>query len=623
MNKFKWLEPDLNNLHQEIIQQNQFCCWESKKNELGKEQKIPLVLGPGNRLSYTFPKGDFLTFEQINRFYNEQTHFKPGLYLKDGSLSVIDLDNHSSCHDGLTRILARLFQKGCYIEISPSGQGLHVFYSGSFDWTDGRKRSTCTVAPGYKTTCEVYGPNDVRFITLTGQALSSSLKTVQSTPLPKPDEIMEELLALKKMFFTNSINKISNPTMRPSQTATLLADVKKVKNRREKEDYIYSIIQKSPDYPNFILFKHKLKFEKHNSISETDMAFAGLLARHIPEEWSEDKKIAIMINFFKTHRPERDKYKERTAYLIETVNKALANKSSLLNKTQSNVDHNVFVPEEKEIIRSSIFKICNIMNIFHLGRSYKKFEYKANKKEDNSLIATSPESLNATDFKYFMQLLFHYKESIEWSSQDTFENKYCHINIKYLLKELGLSPGGKTYKSLLGSLRRLSKVHLEYRKLLNPDEGVVRTISDNLLSWELVYIEDPSTKEIKRYNKLKIKMHPVISEVLYKAEYNYSLINKDSYNKLSSEKLQLLYFYFCQNTWPGKSFITFTLKDLLSLWPPTNHRGLVCRRKSELVHLLEQFISQQEKIKDLDFQPVYDGSKLLAVKVKKNRLNPI
>lgn len=72
-------------------------------------------------------------------------------------------------------------------------------------------------------------------------------------------------------------------------------------------------------------------------------------------------------------------------------------------------------------------------------------------------------------------------------------------------------------------------------------------------------------------------MHPIIFNLFNKAQYNYSLLNKNSYNHLSLSKLQLLYYHFCQNTWPGKGYVTLT--ELLNLWPLSDNPRILAKRK--------------------------------------------
>lgn len=628
MSKFKWLSPDIQNLHEEIIQENQFCLWKYKLDSAGKKQKIPLVIGSDGRPSYTFPKGNFLNFTQLRNYIGGE--IKPGLYLKDGKLSVIDIDNYTNINDEVNNCLVNLFTKGCYIEISPSKAGLHIFYSGSYDWTNGRKRSTSSVISkdGSKSNCEVYNPDDVRFITLTGHCLFHPDLGYDYYELPSAEDIMPELLILQKLFFPISKNKSSSTisSNNVSQSSDLLPPLKKIQllNKRKKNlQYVYDIVKQSLDYKKFVLFTEHSKFEKHTSISETDMAFAGFLVRHIPQAWSENDKIEVIAEFFKSYRPSREKYSERTDYLTNTANNALKNTTFLSEKKEKIIDNDL-VQKKTKISCSSILKMCNIMNIFHLGRSFSDFNYINDKKSDNSLKVNCAESLTTTDFKYFMQILFQYREWYDENKEIISKNDLCEININRLIQQLGLTSGGRAFQRFFDSLDKLSRVRMEYNKLLDPEKNLYCKSVDLLLSYQLHYTKNENdTSKIRDYKKLKIKMHPLMFDMMSKAKYNYSLLNKNSFNHLSSEKLQLLYYHFCQNTWPGKGYTTFTAKELLKLWPPSENSRTLTSRQKDLNSLIREFMDKKSKISDLLIEALYDGENLINVKVKKNNLTPV
>ena len=631
----KWKNDKLRNLPKEMIAQKKFCIWKSEPSEsgTGKPKKVPYLWIEKKGICRNFPKGPFLSFFMLQGFLvlqqdlpKKDRGYSAGFYLKDSGLSVIDIDNYQAAF-GLGDIVSRLDRKGCYVEASPSGEGLHIFYSGSLDWTNGRKRSFTSLETyeGKGTSCEVYGPNDVRFITLTGNKLTPPSKK-NSSPLPLPDaeELQEEFQELKELFFLNPFEEVSSSDFSSNSTLSTpsIESYSALPDVDSKLELVLSKIKDSRFYQNFLLFSENLKVGTHNSISETDMAFAGLVAAYIPQEWAFNEKIDLIIQFFKHHRIQRDKSRNRLDYIRGTAEKALLGLSPLgLNNREQSKSSQDQKPL-KTIERSSILKICNVMQIFHLGKSKENFKYINNRNPDNSVEATCPESLSSTDFKYFMQLLFQYKESKLFSNQNSPEkNDYYEINIHKLGQELGASiSGGRNYKMFLDSLSKLSKVHLKYNKVIDLDKKSYSISEESLLSYRVSYESDRSTGK-RSYKKLKVRMHSTIFEVLSSAEYNYSLINQESYNKLSSDKLQLLYFHFCQKTLPGKEFRTFTLEDLLSLWPSSDNRHTIHSRVEQLTNLIKDLTSERAKLKDIYIQPIYENGKLVKVKVKKNKLN--
>ena len=78
--------------------------------------------------------------------------------------------------------------------------------------------------------------------------------------------------------------------------------------------------------------------------------------------------------------------------------------------------------------------MCNIINIFHLRRSFSDFNYVNNKKSDNSLKVKYAESWTTTYFKYFMQILFQYREWYDENKETISKNDLCEIDINRLIK---------------------------------------------------------------------------------------------------------------------------------------------------------------------------------------------
>lgn len=635
MYDLKCTERDLRNLPNEMKDQEKFCLWryEPSESSTGKPKKVPYTWCLNTeKISRNFPRGTFLSFLALRlilvaqkKLAKQDQVYLPGFYLKDSNLSVIDIDNYHPAF-GLGSIVARLNQKGCYVESSPSGQGLHIFYSGSLDWTNGRKRSYSSLKTDQakETSCEVYGPNDVRYITLTGLKITTPNES-DPLPLPEAGELQEEFQELKNLFFLSpreqtSVSYALSSSISCASTVQYSSSLPEADSRLE---LVLSKIKDSVCHFLFLQFVNCLKFDKHNSISETDMAFAGFISAYIPDEWPYSEKIDVMVKFFHSYRPQRDKTRDRLDYVRRTAQKALQSGSFVKSKSEEKSKGALDQKHSKSIASKSILKICNIMQIFHLGKSYENFKYIENKNKDNSLEATCPESLTPTDFKYFMQLLFQYKESKLFTDQNTTQkNGYYEINIKKLGEELGIGIDGRSYKRFFNSLSKLSKVHLNYNKLIDRDKKLYCSSGESLLSYRASY-ETHSGKDNRSYKRLEVRMHSAISEILSMAEYNYSLINKESYSQLSSEKSQLLYVYFCQKTLPGKKFTIFTLEDLLDLWPASNDRRTVYSRIEQLISLIADLVSKQDQLKDLDLRPVYENGKLIMVKVKKNKLIPV
>lgn len=622
----KWSDQNLNNLPKEIISQDQFCLWryEDSGQNSSKQKKIPYTLSQWGILQRGVKKGNRFSFTKLKDLLEKKESFRPGFYLENSNLSVIDIDDYHS-NDLIRKIIFNLLEKRCYIEASPSFKGLHIFYSGFLDWTNSKHKSISSLEG---TSCELYGPSDVRFITLTGKALLKDEEQVKIGPLPEAEEIREELMQLKELFFLDPKLKEqkSNLINRTSLISKIKSHVEEKeilisKNISENLQSIVAKIEASHHYPKFLSFCKENQSCKHPSPSETDLAFAGLLAKYMDKRWDLDDKLALMIEAFRELRNHRDKTQARIVYAIDTGKLALSN-PDVYFRDPGPKQKDLSEQGSKTIDRGSIFKICNIMQIFHFGKSYNGFTYINNKKDENLLKVTAQNSLTSNDLRYFMHIVFQHRQFFQGREKISKEC-YFEFNVAAMLEKLEIKRGGNQYKSFYNSLLRLSKVHLEYHKLIDKDMGKYNNKIGSLLSYEREYRRDLHFYKKKEWHKVRVQLGLPILAVLEEANYNYSLFNKDSFESFSSTKLQLLYYHFCQNTLPGIGFKIFTIEELLRLWPPSNIRSTLNSRVKELTKMIEAFVNEQKKIKDLMIEAIYYQKRLVQVKVKKKKLKPV
>ncbi len=139
----------------------QFVGWEAELKPDGKLNKIPMIAGTDRRASST----DLLTwcpFEEAYKAYEAGIHDGIGFMLCSADpYCFVDLDK---CVDPKTgevsewaRAVVEKFKRK-YVELSPTGTGLHVLVHGVLRGGIKGKR------------VEVYGQD--RFMTLTGQVVS-------------------------------------------------------------------------------------------------------------------------------------------------------------------------------------------------------------------------------------------------------------------------------------------------------------------------------------------------------------------------------------------------------------------------------------------------------------------
>ena len=122
-----------------------FCCWayESKNS---RKTKVPYDPLTGKRAQTNNPHSftDFATAMQVAHNYS-------GLgFLVTNGFFVIDFDDCKNTNGSLSQLVNEIISlfKGCYMEWSPSGKGLHIIGkadSFSFDksvyWMNNRKSS--------------------------------------------------------------------------------------------------------------------------------------------------------------------------------------------------------------------------------------------------------------------------------------------------------------------------------------------------------------------------------------------------------------------------------------------------------------------------------------------------
>ena len=624
MISWPWMKTDLDSLPEEILSQDKFLVWRytrlfaEEKAEVNhkevKMRKLPYTLLENGEIKIGLKSGRCVSFEKMIDLLKENKALgvRPGFFLKGAGLSVIDIDNFDPKHKNLGRILLKLLSKGCYVETSPSGEGLHIFYSGFLDWTNGRQRSSSSLKmDGAKeTSCEVFLSTDIRFITLTGKRLNQKLQ-----PLPMAEDLEEELMELKELFFPGYERKKKHSDLEISfRQNTQKAEVKISKDLSEKLQLTVAKIEDSSHRTIFSLFCKEDKPDKYPSPSEADMAFSGLLKDYLDPEWSKSDKEAILQEAFDKLRKSRGKTKNRPEYVSATVSTALNNSTTyfrdkLLKKEVQTVDRDI------------IFNICNIMKIFSFGKSYLGFEYINERNSDNVLKVTAQESLTPYDLRFFMQILSQHRKYF-LCNRGTSTGEPFDFNVSAMLYRLKLQNSGFQYKRFHDSLLRLSKVHLDYHKLVDEETRKFHNKAGSLLSFDRIYFKGGSVKE---WSQVKLQLGVPFLAILEEARFNYSIFNMDSFESFSSPKLQLLYYHLAQNTMPGKGYKVFTRKELLSLWPSadTLHPSTLRSRKKDLKIIVEKFVNEQEKIKDLRVEAIYDQNSLVKVKARKIRLKPI
>lgn len=116
----KFLQPNFNNMPAELIQLSRWVCW--------KDEKVPYNSTALNSKASVINEGTWATFEHTKTAYEEGGYEGVGFVLNGDGIVGIDIDDCVS--DGKPSDAALQFMEniGCqYVELSPSGNGLHGF----------------------------------------------------------------------------------------------------------------------------------------------------------------------------------------------------------------------------------------------------------------------------------------------------------------------------------------------------------------------------------------------------------------------------------------------------------------------------------------------------------------
>jgi primase-polymerase (primpol)-like protein len=164
-------QPITRNIPEALTERPQWVCWRHEERD-EKLTKVPFAPHTGSYASST-DLMTWTTFEDTLAAYRASEGFYDGIGFVFSSADPfvgIDLDD---CRDPATgeispwakKILERV-QKG-YVEISPSGTGIHIIVRGAV--RDGRTRKKVRLEGEVIGEIEMYGRG--RFFTVTGEPL--------------------------------------------------------------------------------------------------------------------------------------------------------------------------------------------------------------------------------------------------------------------------------------------------------------------------------------------------------------------------------------------------------------------------------------------------------------------
>ena len=666
-------DPDIKNLPAEIKSSKQFCLWRYEFIAGNtKPLKIPYGYSKDDEKLFRslkdkrgwFTFGEFMSF----RHHSVPTYCNLGLVLTGGPFTVIDIDKYQK-HRALDEMLFKLLKKNAYIEISPSGQGLHIFYQGS--WNNKRNKGTSYLYSNEKQiTCEVYSGKDIRFITLTGQKLFHP-DYKSNKPLVSALDISSELKLLEELFF-NVVKNDSSSSVSYSDSSSLKLSERFTDNYcndQFQENYsqvnlntldrtyqlIKSVILDSQRFVSQYSDLCQNINTSYHSPSEADWTFLSIIIKFIPQNSSLGYKYRILEYFFQKDRPGRSK-KNRYDYVDRTIRKiidfysqkkpsvdqlsaynhtkSISTRTSAVKQTILTQPKQCNLPNTKQnhanlrpsgelnqigqANKGSILKICNTMKIFHLGRSVNNIEY-INSKSGNYLKATIPVSLNETDLVNYIGILSQIAEQSSHKDYGNLKDNYFSINIQQLLNKAQKTISGKSYKNFINTLDKLARITVAYDKQIST-KGLRSREVGSFLHYKYQYQKKDDSGTLSANKKLLVKVHSSILDIIYQSDYNYTLLNKKIFYALDNNQLRLLYYYFSLSTLPGLFSQKFSLDSLLNLWPESQNKLTIFRRKQALYKILEELIKNKDQMYDLNIALHQEMGKVVSVTVKRRKL---
>ena len=143
--------------------------------------KVPKNPKTGRNASTALP-GTWATFTEAEKYCSEQSNIDGIGYVFTAASGVVGIDFDHCVEDGQIvseEIREHVNRCGSYVEVSPSGTGIHMYVKGKWKETGGRKNNNL----GGGTAIEVYP--SARFFTVTGDAYG------EVRPLAEEQELLD------------------------------------------------------------------------------------------------------------------------------------------------------------------------------------------------------------------------------------------------------------------------------------------------------------------------------------------------------------------------------------------------------------------------------------------------
>ena len=183
---------DFSAIPEEMKKHNCWVCW-SKDERSGKTTKVPKNPKTGGMANATL-SATWVTFSEAKDYYRCHTDDIDGVgYVFTEGNGVVGIDIDHCVEDGeiISDEIHDLVDRcGSYVELSPSGTGIHMYVKGKWKETGGRKNNKI----GADMAIEVYPSK--RYFTVTGNAFGKAKVLTEDQELL--DEIYDRYFAAKE-----------------------------------------------------------------------------------------------------------------------------------------------------------------------------------------------------------------------------------------------------------------------------------------------------------------------------------------------------------------------------------------------------------------------------------------
>lgn len=391
-----------------------------------------------------------------------------GIILTDSPFFAIDLDNCiNPIDESLTDIAQSVVEqfKDTYIEISPSGQGLHIFGIGSLN-LNGKSKS-----PKYPNV-EAYDGSSVRYMTFTGHRLFETEQGFYNYKI----SLQEVVQWFEENFFPKPVHpQLVHPhsLVTSEHQASEGESIRHLQNHSEDsyEDFeaVMKRIHESKDRIVFSKLIKQMRLSK--SPSEDDLVFCSIIVTHT-QDYDLDLQRTLVMKMLLKFRY-RSKLK-RHDYLDRTFKKAwslLKKKNSLLQKQHSSkllIGYKDNQTPAEHILRIDPL-VHSIFNLTH-GKKDQVLDAQIRQDSDNYVIVSSPDALDVVDLSVYLSVLILLKkqlaqsqESVAFSSTDYW---YFAVELKEFSEIMRQCNNNLFCNKVLSSIQRLANVKIQYQKTL-------------------------------------------------------------------------------------------------------------------------------------------------------------